>query len=77
LGVPGALESPLFKEAIATVIAACQRHGKALGRLVPDVATGTTLARQGFDFICYSGDVWVFQAGLKAGIDGIRAGAEG
>jgi hypothetical protein len=44
---------------------------------VPDIATGTTLHRQGFDFICYSGDVWLLAAAIKAGVDGIRAGAGG
>ena len=37
-----------------------------------DVATAADYNAKGFDFICYSGDVWVFQAGLKAGVDGIR-----
>jgi predicted protein tyrosine phosphatase len=63
-------------DAIARVIAAARAHGKALGRLVPDVQTGIDIHRQGFDFVCYSGDVWVLQAGVKAGIDAIRAGVE-
>jgi len=77
LGVPGDFESAVFQEAIATVTAACRRHGKALGRLVPDVATGVALAGAGFDFVCYSGDVWVFQAAVKHGVDAIRAGGRG
>jgi 2-dehydro-3-deoxyglucarate aldolase/4-hydroxy-2-oxoheptanedioate aldolase len=74
LGVPGQFDHPRFTEAVAAVVAACRRHDKALGRLVPDVATGVTLKQAGFDFICYAGDVWVFQAAVRAGVDAIRAG---
>jgi 2-dehydro-3-deoxyglucarate aldolase/4-hydroxy-2-oxoheptanedioate aldolase len=75
LGIPGDFENKIFKDAIKQVLAACKKHKKAAGRLVPDVATGVDLYKQGFDFICYAGDVWVFQAALKAGVDAIRAGA--
>ncbi len=75
LGIPGDFENKIFKDAIAKVLAACRKHGKSAGRLVPDVATGVALYKEGFDFICYAGDVWVFQAALKAGVDAIRAGA--
>lgn len=74
LGIPGQFEHPLFEDAIAEVIRAARKHGKAAGRLVPDVQTGVDLYHQGFDFICYSGDVWAYQAAVRAGVDGIRAG---
>ena len=74
LGIPGQFEHQLFKDAIAEVIRAARKHGKAAGRRVPDVQTGVDLYRQGFDFICYSGDVWAYQAAVRAGVDGIRAG---
>jgi 2-dehydro-3-deoxyglucarate aldolase/4-hydroxy-2-oxoheptanedioate aldolase len=74
LGIPGEFEHPKFKAAIERTLKACRRHGKAAGRLVPDAATGVALYRQGFDFICYSGDVWVFMAAVKTGLDAIREG---
>ena len=77
LGVPGQFDHPTFTDAIERVIEGARKHGKAVGRLVPDVQTGIDLYKQGFDFVCYSGDVWVLQAGVKAGIDAIRAGVEG
>ena len=40
-------------------------------------STGADYNAKGFDFICYSGDVWAYQAAVKAGVDGIRAGASG
>ena len=77
LGVPGDFAHPEFLKAIDAVAAACRRHGKALGRLVPDVATGADYRARGFDFLCYSGDVWTYQAALKAGIEGLRDACRG
>jgi 2-dehydro-3-deoxyglucarate aldolase/4-hydroxy-2-oxoheptanedioate aldolase len=74
LGIPGQFEHRKFKDAVARVLAACARHGKAAGRLVPDAASGIALNKDGFDFICYSGDVWALQAAIKSGVDEIRAG---
>jgi 2-keto-3-deoxy-L-rhamnonate aldolase RhmA len=73
LGIPGEFQNPIFLDAIERTAAACAKHGKALGRLVPDVATGAMLWRQGFDFCCYSGDVWLLGAAIKAGLDQLRA----
>ena len=72
LGIPGEFTHPKFLDAIDRVAAACRAHGKALGRLVPDVATAKEDHAKGFDFICYSGDVWVYQAAVKAGVDAVR-----
>jgi 2-keto-3-deoxy-L-rhamnonate aldolase RhmA len=77
LGIPGQFEHKEFLAAIDTVVRACRRHGKSTGRLVPDVATGADYNAKGFDYICYSGDVWAYQAAVKAGVDGIRAACGG
>ncbi|MEK0085145.1 HpcH/HpaI aldolase family protein [Benzoatithermus flavus] len=77
LGIPGQFEHKDFLDAIDAVTRACRRHGKATGRLVPDVATGAAYHAKGFDFICYSGDVWAYQAAVKAGVDGIRKACGG
>lgn len=74
LGEPGQFQSETFLNAIETVAAACRKHGKQLGRLVPDVATGIEYHDKGFEFLCYSGDVWTYQAAVKTGIDALRAG---
>lgn len=76
LGVPGKFEHPKFLAAIDTVAAACKKHRKALGRLVPDAATGIDYHRRGFNFICYSGDVWVYLEGLRTGVTAVRDGAK-
>lgn len=75
LGIPGEFHHKKFLDAIERVVQACRRHGKAAGRLVPDIATGIDYWQKGFDFICYSGDVWALGAAVKAGVEGIRAGA--
>ncbi len=77
LGIPGRFGHPKFKRAIERTYAACKTHKKAYGRLVPDAASGVDLFGQGFDFICYAGDVWVFQAAVQDGVSKIRAGCKG
>ena len=73
LGNPGEFDHPWFVEAIDAVIAAGRATSTSLGRLVPDVGTGIALYRQGFDFIAYSGDAWVLDDGVAAGLSAIRA----
>jgi len=74
LGVPGEFESAKFKKAIDKVIAATAKHGKALGRLVPTVEQGVELNAAGFDFICYSGDVWVLHNALAEAVAKLKSG---
>jgi 2-keto-3-deoxy-L-rhamnonate aldolase RhmA len=74
LGIPGQFDHPDFKKAIQRTIAACRKHNKALGRLVPTVEQGIELYAAGFDFICYSGDVWVLHDALADAMKRLRAG---
>ena len=74
LGVPGEFSSKTFSDAIARVAKAAARHGKSLGRLTPTVSQGIELYGQGFDFICYSGDVWVLHDALAEAIGKLREG---
>ena len=73
LGIPGQFDHPKFKKAIEKVIAAARKRKKALGRLVPTVDQGVDFFAQGFDFICYSGDVWVLHNALAEAIAALRA----
>lgn len=74
LGIPGAFDNKIFTDAIGRVAAATKKHGKALGRLVPSVESGIEVNRIGFDFICYSGDVWVLHNALAEAIGKLREG---
>ena len=76
LGIPGEFGSRKFADAIQRVVAAAKKHRKALGRLVPTVDTGIELNRLGFDFICYSGDVWVLHNALAEAISALREGCQ-
>ncbi|MFM8745107.1 MAG: HpcH/HpaI aldolase family protein [Aestuariivirga sp.] len=73
-GIPGEFANPVFTAAVDRIIAAARKHNKALGRLVPSVEQGISFYRQGFDFICYSGDIWVLRDGLAAAGKAIREG---
>jgi 2-keto-3-deoxy-L-rhamnonate aldolase RhmA len=74
LGIPGEFEHPRFLDAIDRVVRAAKANGKALGRLVPDATAGVEYARLGFDFICWSGDVWALQAAIRGGIGEMKSG---
>ncbi len=75
LGIPGEFEHKKFRDAIDRTIAAARKAGKALGRLSGAPDECVALNAQGFDFICYGGDVWLLQAALAQGVSEIRAGA--
>ena len=72
----GSSTIPRFTGAIERVATAARRHGRALGRLVPTVEQGIEVYAIGFDFICYSGDVWVLHDALAAARADVRAGCE-
>ncbi|MGH6920872.1 MAG: aldolase/citrate lyase family protein, partial [Geminicoccaceae bacterium] len=72
LGIPGQFDHKDFTDAIATIAKACKKHDKSLGRLVPTVDDAVALHAQGFDFICYSGDVWALYGAVNAGLTEIR-----
>jgi 2-keto-3-deoxy-L-rhamnonate aldolase RhmA len=74
LGIPGEFSNPTFLAAVDRIIAAAKTHNRFLGRLVPSVEQGITFYKQGFDFICYSGDIWVLRDGLAAAGKAIREG---
>lgn len=76
LGIPGEFEHPDFKAAIDRTVKAARSHGKAMGRLVPTVEVGIELYDVGFDFICYSGDVWVLHNALSEAIGKLREGTK-
>jgi len=72
LGVPGQFDHPDFKKASARVKRAARKHNKALGRLAGTPEETIALHRQGYDLLCYSGDVWVYQQALIKGVSAIR-----
>jgi 2-keto-3-deoxy-L-rhamnonate aldolase RhmA len=51
LGVPGRFDEPVFQDALRSVVAACQAHGKAAGVLIYDAAGLEPYLDLGFRFI--------------------------
>ena len=78
LGIPVQFDHPKFIDAVERVLAACRRHGKVPAFMVGDVASGQKLLDQGFRLIAYSGDLWIYQAALRAGVKALKQhGAKG
>jgi 2-keto-3-deoxy-L-rhamnonate aldolase RhmA len=73
LGIAGDFEQPAFHEAVATVRAACERHGKALAIMATSVEDGRARLAQGFRLVAYSGDSRIYSDALRAGLDALRS----
>jgi 2-dehydro-3-deoxyglucarate aldolase/4-hydroxy-2-oxoheptanedioate aldolase len=56
------------------VLATCARHGKAAGIMAAEVETAQAALGQGFRIVAYGGDLWIYGAALRQGLDAIRAG---
>ena len=65
LGIGGQFESAVFLDAVGTVMESAAKHGKSVGRLVGSADEGERLFRDGCDFICYLGDMWLLQVALR------------
>ncbi|MDQ6435629.1 aldolase/citrate lyase family protein [Mesorhizobium sp. LHD-90] len=74
LGIPGEFGHPTFTAAMDKVVAAAKRHGKSLGRLVGNVQQGIEVHDQGFDFVCYQGDIWLLYEALADAVGKLREG---
>ena len=76
LGVPGDITAPAFTEAIAHVLAAGQRHGKACGLLVADGAAAATRLEQGWSFVGIGSDSTLLAAAVTAEFGRARTSAK-
>ncbi len=72
LGIPGQFDHPGYRDAVATVLAACRRHGKVPGIMAADPATATAAIADGFRAIAYGGDLWVYGNALRDGLTTVR-----
>ena len=77
LGIPGEFDHPTFTDAIDKIdrgdAASTTRRSAASCR--PSSRASSSIA-QGFDFICYSGDVWVLHNALAEAIGKLRDGCQ-
>jgi 2-dehydro-3-deoxyglucarate aldolase/4-hydroxy-2-oxoheptanedioate aldolase len=72
LGIPGQFEAPAYREALASVAAACRAHGKAAGILVYDVAIVPDLLELGFTFVGIGADAAFVASGARAALGAVR-----
>ena len=73
LGINGQFDHPEFIKACNLVKRAANKHGKALARLAGSPADCIALYKKGYNVLCYSGDLWVYQQALNDGVNKIRA----
>ena len=72
LGIPGQMNHPDVLAATDRVFAACRAHNKIPAVLVTSVAEGESQLQRGFKMVAYSGDLWLYQSALRAGIKKLR-----
>ena len=72
LGIPGRYDNREFLDALARVADAAERNGKAGGYLALSVAEGERMLELGYRMLAYGGDLWLYQAALREGLDGLR-----
>jgi len=66
LGVPGRFDDPTYLDALRTVVAGCDRHGKAAGILLYDTAVLPAHLELGFRFIGLGSEGSYVTVGAKA-----------
>jgi 2-dehydro-3-deoxyglucarate aldolase/4-hydroxy-2-oxoheptanedioate aldolase len=73
LGVPGRLDDPRYREALASVVAATARNDCAAGILVRDVGDAERHLELGFRFIGIGSDSALVMSGATAAVSGFHA----
>jgi 2-keto-3-deoxy-L-rhamnonate aldolase RhmA len=72
LGNPGVFDSSAFSDAVKTAMEAAAARDLSVGRLTGSPDEAEALFSQGCDFICYSGDVWLYAGALTQGVASVR-----
>jgi len=72
MGITGRFDDPAFEAAVASLLAATQRHGKAAGFLATNLAMARAWRAKGFRCLSYGIDIGLLQAALAEGIGALR-----
>lgn len=72
LGIPGQFTHPTFVAAVDRVIAACRAHNKVGAFMTTTPEFGEWVVSKGFKMLAWSGDIWVYQAALRNGMNSLR-----
>ena len=73
LGIPARFDDARFTDSVARIVAAAKDEGKALGCLALTLEDARNWIDKGFRMIAFGGDLWLYQAALKAGITEIKS----
>jgi 2-dehydro-3-deoxyglucarate aldolase/4-hydroxy-2-oxoheptanedioate aldolase len=74
MGIPGQFDHARYLDAIARILDASRRHGKAAGIMATSVAIGKSALSQGFRMLAYGGDLWLYQQAVRDGLAALRTG---
>ena len=77
MGIPGEFDHPDYLAALDTVVAAAKRHGKAAGFMAGSAEEAAMLLDRGYRILAYGGDLWLYRAALREGLEKTRAHARG
>lgn len=69
LGIPGEFDHPTYVKAVDELLAICGQVNKPLGLMAATVEEGTWAIERGFRAVAYGGDLWLYQAALRDGLD--------
>jgi 2-keto-3-deoxy-L-rhamnonate aldolase RhmA len=72
MGIPGQFSAPRFVDAVKRVADVADRHGRAAGVLVGDVAGAEQWLSWGYRAIAYGADFRLFADGLATGVKAVR-----
>ena len=72
LGIPGQTDHPRYVEAEAAVLQACSQAGKVAAVMTLDMPSSHAAIQRGFRMVAYGGDLWLYCAALKRGLDELR-----
>jgi 2-keto-3-deoxy-L-rhamnonate aldolase RhmA len=77
MGFAGDFARPEFNAAVETLVAACNKHGKAAGFLAGDVETALAWRAKGFRCLAYGTDVALFRDALSRGLSALHSNEKG
>jgi 2-keto-3-deoxy-L-rhamnonate aldolase RhmA len=74
LGIPGQFSHPAYRDAIARIVAAGRKHGKAAGYMAADADLGREYLGHGFRMIATGTDHGMLQEAIRKNIEALRGG---
>jgi 2-keto-3-deoxy-L-rhamnonate aldolase RhmA len=72
LGIPGQFDNPIFVDAVARIVAAGRKHGKALGFMAADASLARHYRKLGFNMIASGTDQGLLIAGIRTILEPLR-----